>query len=75
MNAPRTQSIKSKEYKCKPSHFNVTLQLPIGSMNVGPSGGGKAVLTDTVPGIYKCCFSRIPMVSTNKFLFNMDTIK
>lgn len=58
--APNIAPIQLKEYKCKQSSYGVAPKLPMRSMLVGPSGGGKTVLlTNMILDIYRGCFSRI----------------
>ena len=61
MLAPKIQPIQLKEYNCKQSKYNdVVPKLPMRSMLVGPSGGGKTVLlTNMILDIYRDCFSRV----------------
>ena len=61
MLAPKIQPIQLKEYNCKQSKYNdVVPKLPMRSMLVGPSGGGKTVLlTNMILDIYRGCFSRV----------------
>ena len=58
---PKVQPIQLQGYNCKQSTYNeVVPKLPIRSMLVGPSGGGKTVLlTNMILDIYRDCFSRI----------------
>ena len=61
MSAPNIKPIQLKEYSCKQGHYgDIVPKLPMRSMLVGPSGGGKTVLlTNMILDIYKGCFSRI----------------
>ena len=61
MLAPKIQPIQLKEYNCKQSKYSdVAPKLPMRSMLVGPSGGGKTVLlTNMILDIYRDCFSRV----------------
>ena len=61
MLAPTIKPIQLKEYNCKQSKYSdVAPKLPMRSMLVGPSGGGKTVLlTNMILDIYRDCFSRI----------------
>ena len=61
MLAPKIQPIQLREYQCKQSKYSdVAPKLPMGSMLVGPSGGGKtARLTNMILDIYRDCFSRV----------------
>jgi len=61
MIGPTIKPIQLKEYNCKQSKYNdVVPKLPMRSMLVGPSGGGKTVLlTNMILDIYRDCFSRI----------------
>ena len=61
MLAPKITPIQLKEYNCKQSKYSdVVPKLPMRSMLVGPSGGGKTVLlTNMILDIYRDCFSRV----------------
>ena len=61
MATPTITPIQLKEYNCKQSKYNdVVPKLPMRSMLVGPSGGGKTVLlTNMILDIYRDCFSRV----------------
>jgi hypothetical protein len=61
MLAPKITPIKLQEYNCKQSKYSdVAPKLPMRSMLVGPSGGGKTVLlTNMILDIYRDCFSRV----------------
>ena len=61
MLAPKITPIQLKEYNCKQSKYSdVAPKLPMRSMLVGPSGGGKTVLlTNMILDIYRDCFSRV----------------
>ena len=61
MLAPKISPIQLKEYNCKQSKYSdVAPKLPMRSMLVGPSGGGKTVLlTNMILDIYRDCFSRV----------------
>ena len=60
MTAPNIKPIQLKEYTSKQSNYEIVPKLPMRSMLVGPSGGGKTVLlTNMILDIYKGCFSRI----------------
>ena len=61
MSAAKIQPIKFTKHTCKQGHYGeIVPQLPMRSMLVGPSGGGKAVLlTHMLFDIYKGCFSRV----------------
>ena len=65
MSAPKITPIQLKEYNCKQSKYNdVVPKLPMRSMLVGPSGGGKTVLlTSMVLDIYRLLFKSLYMVS------------
>ena len=58
---PSIKPIQLKEYNSKQSKYNdVVPKLPMRSMLVGPSGGGKTVLlTNMILDIYRDCFSRV----------------
>ena len=57
MSAPNIKPIQLKGYSCKQSHYEISPKLPMRSMLVGPSGGGKTVLlTNMILDIYKGCF-------------------
>ena len=61
MLAPKITPIQLKEYNSKQSKYSdVVPKLPMRSMLVGPSGGGKTVLlTNMILDIYRDCFSRV----------------
>ena len=61
MQTPTIKPIQLKEYNCKQSKYSdVAPKLPMRSMLVGPSGGGKTVLlTNMILDIYRDCFSRV----------------
>ena len=61
MLAPKITPIQLKEYNCKQSKYSdVAPKLPMRSMLVGPSGGGKTMLlTNMILDIYRDCFSRV----------------
>ena len=61
MSAPKITPIRLKYYNCKQSKYNdVVPKLPMISMLVGPSGGGKTVrLTNMILDIYRDCVSRV----------------
>ena len=61
MATPTIKPIQLKEYNCKQSKYSdVAPNLPMRSMLVGPSGGGKTVLlTNMILDIYRDCFSRV----------------
>ena len=61
MSAPNIKPIQLKEYSCTQGHYgDIVPKLPMRSMLVGPSGGGKTVLlTNMILDIYKGCFSII----------------
>ena len=58
------QPYKVKEHTCKQSKYEVAPKLPVRSMLVSPSGGGKTVLlTNFILDIYRDCFERIYIFS------------
>ena len=58
--APIIKSIKLKQFECKQSNYEVAPQLPMRSLILSPSGGGKTVLlVNMIMDIYKGCFNRI----------------
>ena len=61
LSAPKLTPIQLKQYNCKQSKYNdIVPKLPMRSMLVGPSGGGKTVrLTNMILDIYRDCFSRV----------------
>ena len=61
MSAPKITPIQLNTYNCKQSKYtDIVPKLPMRSMSVGPSGGGKTVLlTNMILDIYRDCFSRI----------------
>ena len=60
MRAPTIKPMKLKEHTCKQLPYSDTvLKLPMGNMLVAPSGAGNTMrLTNTIPDMYKSCFSR-----------------
>ena len=44
--APIITPIKVKQYECKQSNYEVAPQLPMRSMILSPSGGGKTILCE-----------------------------
>ena len=65
MLAPKITPIQLNNYNCKQSNYNdVVPKLPMISMLVGPSGGGKTVLlTNMILDIYRDCCSIIYRLS------------
>ena len=62
--APIIKPIKLKQYECKQSNYEVAPELPMRSLILSPSGGGKTVmLVNMIMDIYKGCFNRIYMFS------------
>ena len=62
--APIIKPIKLKQYECKQSNYEVAPQLPMRSLILSPSGGGKTVLlVNMIMDIYKGCFNRIYIFS------------
>ena len=61
MTTPNLKPIQLKEHSCTQGHHgDIVPKLPMRSKRVGPSGSGKTVLlTNTIPDMYKGCFSRI----------------
>ena len=59
MSTPNIKQIRLKEHTCKQGLYGeIVQQIPMRSMLVGPSGGGKTVLlTNMILDIYKGCFS------------------
>ena len=58
--APIIKPIKLKQYECKQSNYEVAPELPMRSLILSPSGGGKTVmLVNMIMDIYKGCFNRI----------------
>ena len=61
---PKVEPIKIKDYHCKQSEYELVPKLPMRSMIVAPSGGGKTVLLQNmILNIYKGCFDRIYIFS------------
>ena len=61
---PIIRPIKVKEFKTKQSKYDVVGQLPIRSILLAPSGGGKGVLLQNmILDIYRGCFERIYIFS------------
>ena len=64
MSVPSIQPIKLKEYEVRQSKYNVVGKLPIRSVLLAPSGGGKTILLQNmILDIYKGCFSRVYLFS------------
>ena len=62
--APIIKPIKLKQFECKQSNYEVAPQLPMRSLILSPSGGGKTVLlVNMIMDIYKGCFNRIYIFS------------
>ena len=62
--APIIKPIKLKQYECKQSNYEVAPELPMRSLILSPSGGGKTVmLVNMIMDIYKGCFNRIYIFS------------
>ena len=62
--APIIKPIKLKQFNCKQSNYEVAAQLPMRSMILSPSGGGKTVLlVNMIMDIYKRCSNRIHIFS------------
>ena len=60
MLAPKCTPIQFKEYNKQSEYNDVVPKLPMRSMLVGPSGGGKTVLLINMTlDIYRDCFSRV----------------
>ena len=58
--APIIKPIKLKQYECKQCDYEVTPELPMRSLILSPSGGGKTVmLVNMIMDIYKGCFNII----------------
>ena len=61
---PIIKPIKVKEFKTKQSKYDIVGQLPIRSILLAPSGGGKGVLLQNmILDIYRGCFERIYIFS------------
>ena len=61
---PIIKPIKVKEFKTKQSKYDIVGQLPIRSILLAPSGGGKgALLQNMILDIYRGCFERIYIFS------------
>ena len=64
--APIIKPIKLKQYECKQSNYEIAPELPMRSLILSPSGGGKTVmLVNMIMDIYKGCFNRIYIFSPN----------
>ena len=62
--APVIAPIKHKEYECRQSKYDHVPKLPMRSMILSPSGGGKTVLLQNmILDIYRGCFNRIYIFS------------
>ena len=57
---PIIKPIKVNEFKTKQSKYGIVGQLPIRSILLAPSGGGKTILLQNmILDIYRGCFERI----------------
>ena len=57
---PKIEPIELKDYTVKQSKFEVVPKIPMRSLILAPSGGGKTVLIQNlIMNIYKGCFNRI----------------
>lgn len=64
MSVPKIKPIRTFEYESKQSAYAHSGKLPTRSLVLGPSGGGKTVLLQSmVLDIYRDCFSRIYIFS------------
>ena len=62
--APIIKPSKLKQYECKQSNYEVAPELPMRSLILSPSGGGKTVmLVNMIMDIYKGCFNIIYIFS------------
>ena len=62
--APIIKPIKLKQSECKQSNYEVAPKLPMRSLILSPSGGGKTVmLVNMIMDIYKGCFNIIYIFS------------
>ena len=58
--APTISPIKHIVYECKQSKYGEHVpKLPMRSMILSPSGGGKTVLQNMIVDIHRGCFNRI----------------
>ena len=56
--APKIEPIKHKEYECRQSKYEHVPKLPMRSMILSPSGGGKMVLLQNmILNFYRGCFN------------------
>ena len=57
---PKIEPIKLKDYTVRQSKFEVVAKIPMRSLTLAPSGGGKTVLIQNlILNIYKGCFKRV----------------
>jgi len=62
--APYIKPVQHREYECKQSKYEHVPKLPMRSMILSPSGGGKTVLLQNmILDIYRGCFNRIYIFS------------
>ena len=61
---PKIEPIKLKDYTVKQSKFDMVPRIPMRSLVLAPSGGGKTILIQNlIMNIYKGCFNRIYIFS------------
>jgi hypothetical protein len=61
---PKIEPIKLKDYTVKQSKFDMVPRIPMRSLVLAPSGGGKTILIQNlIMNIYKDCFNRIYIFS------------
>jgi carboxylesterase type B len=60
LKIPSVKPIKLKDFECSQSKYDNVEKLPLRSLIVGSSGGGKSILLQNmILDIYKNCFSRV----------------
>ena len=61
---PKIEPIKLKDYAEKQSKYDMVPRVPMRSLILAPSGGGKTILIQNfIMNIYKGCFNRIVIFS------------
>jgi stress-induced morphogen len=61
---PKIEPIKLKDYTVKQSKFDMVPRIPMRSLVLAPSGGGKTILIQNlIMNIYKDCFNRVYIFS------------
>ena len=61
---PKIEPIKLKDYTVKQSKYDMVPRIPMRSLILAPSGGGKTILIQNlIMNIYKGCFNRVYIFS------------